>query len=107
MTLKIGLSDKQQAILMFFAILLSTWTPTITMWSNMGAPTDKASLVVLFASLLLGFMAAALVYLKEALGIVPPSTSTPAAPPAAPAAHATPAPVMQLKKRLMFLAFLK
>lgn len=106
MSIKLGLTDMQQAILMFFAILLSTWTPTITLWANQGAPTDKASMVVLFASLLLGFMAAFLVFLKEALGITPPASTT-AAPAAPPAASATPAPVMQLKKRLMFLAFLK
>lgn len=106
MALKLGLTDKQQAILMFFAILLATWTPTITIWSNAGFPTDKAALAGVLGGLLLGFMAAALVYLKEVLGITPPTPAA-TAPAAQPQQHTTPAPVLQLKARLMFLAFLK
>jgi TRAP-type C4-dicarboxylate transport system permease small subunit len=110
MALNIGLSDKQQAWFMFFALLLATWTPILSSWLNMGAPTDKIALAGLFASLLVSFMAAALAFLKEALGIVPPATSTapPAAPPAAPPkAAVTPMRVLFQRKRLMFLAYLK
>lgn len=72
----LGLTDKQQAYVMLFAILLATWTPVIMNWANNGMPTDRLSLGVLFAELLGGFSAAILVFIKEALGITPPTTTT-------------------------------
>jgi TRAP-type C4-dicarboxylate transport system permease small subunit len=107
MALKIGLTDKQQAVLMFFAFLLATWTPILTMWTNNGAPTDKASIVVLFASLLVSFMAASLAFLKEILGInQPQATQATQTQPKTPAQAAKiPAQCFSLLRRSIWLHF--
>ena len=70
-----ALTDKQQALILFLAILLATWSPTLSIWFNAGMPTDRLALGGLFAGLIGGLVAAVLAYIKEALGIeipVPP-----------------------------------
>jgi TRAP-type C4-dicarboxylate transport system permease small subunit len=73
---KIGLSDVQQAWLVFLAALLLTWGPVLSVWLNEGMPTDRLALGALFAGLLLGFVGALILFMKEYLGITVPSAST-------------------------------
>jgi len=66
---KIGLTDQQQAWLMFFALLLATVLPAWTTWFNVGMPTDRAAIGLLVADTLSGLMSGIIVYIKEAFGI--------------------------------------
>lgn len=59
MTMK-GLTDKQQAFIMLLVFIL----PALITWCALGMPTDKASLGLLFASILSGVLA----FCKELLG---------------------------------------
>jgi uncharacterized membrane-anchored protein YitT (DUF2179 family) len=67
-----GLTNMQQAWLMFAAMLLGVWTPVLDVWFNAGMPTNPTSLGALFVGLIAGFGAALAVWMKEALGIVVP-----------------------------------
>lgn len=75
-TNKFGLTDLQQAYLMFLAILLGTWTPIISAWANNGMKTDSVTLAGLAVALIAGLSAALIVYMKEVLGINVPTTTT-------------------------------
>ena len=55
-----GLSNKQQALLMLSAFLI----PVLITWTANGAPTDKVSVSLVVSGLLGGFLA----FIKELLG---------------------------------------
>lgn len=63
-----GLSDNEQAILVFIGFAL----PSIGAWAALGFPTDKLALGVLVAALIAGVILA----IKEAWGVAIP-TATP------------------------------
>lgn len=62
-----GLSNKQQALLMLSAFLI----PVLITWTANGTPTDKTSVSLVISGLLGGFLA----FIKELLGgKAPPQT---------------------------------
>jgi len=62
-----GLSNKQQALLMLSAFLI----PVLITWTANGTPTDKVSVSLVISGLLGGFLA----FIKELLGgKAPPQT---------------------------------
>lgn len=71
-----GLSDRQQAIVMFIAFVL----PAFSVWSALGFPTDRMALGLLSSNVITGVIAA----LKELWGVSPQVAAPTAPPPAAP-----------------------
>jgi uncharacterized membrane protein YqaE (UPF0057 family) len=91
-----GLTNNQQAILVFIAFAL----PSLGTWASLGFPTDRLALGALVAALIAGIILA----IKEAWGVAVPTSPTSTPPPAAAATKAvTPLAIFKMKRRLMFL----
>ena len=71
-----GLSNTAQAVLMFFAILIGTYTPTLYAWLNAGAQTTTIALAGLVFALIGELGASIVVFLKEYAGITITTTQT-------------------------------
>jgi hypothetical protein len=76
-----GLSNGQQALLMFFAFLIPVLT-SVSTWAALGMPTDRSALGILVSSILGGIVAGIIAFSKEILGGKPAETtsSTPQSP---------------------------
>jgi uncharacterized membrane protein YqaE (UPF0057 family) len=68
---KMGLSNTQQAILMFLAFFL----PPFAAWLGAGAPTDHAGIALLFSAIVGGTGGGIIAWIKEILGGKPPIDS--------------------------------
>ena len=92
-----GLSDNQQAILVFLGFAI----PAIGAWSALGFPTDKLALGALVAAILAGLVLS----IKELLGSAAPAAPAATTPPKVTIVHllAKPLAVFRIQRRLMFL----